>query len=76
MPGHPFGQAAELCFLMDSRLSLHITTAHEKPHTYATYRSIIQKKIFFSTAEGGKSNLPGVQIVSLISQTVFTAAVI
>jgi hypothetical protein len=51
MPGHPFGQAAELCFLMDSRPSLHITTAHEKPHAYATYRSIIQKKIFFSTAE-------------------------
>jgi hypothetical protein len=47
MPGHPFGQAAELCFLMDSRLSLHITTAHEKPHDYATYRSIIQKKDFF-----------------------------
>jgi hypothetical protein len=20
MPGHPFGQAAELCFLMDSRI--------------------------------------------------------
>jgi hypothetical protein len=47
MPGHPFGQAVELCFLMDSRLSLHITTAHEKPQYYATYRSIIQKMAFF-----------------------------
>jgi len=58
MPGHPFGQTAELCFLMDSRLSLHITTAHEKPQNYATYRSIIQKNVIFSTAQGEMYSLP------------------